>query len=94
MISRAALRSAIGKRCPYCNARMTKRKRPPSRDHIRARSKGHTFEAPGNQAIVCTGCNGDKGSMSLARWLQRLEATDDKRAAYVQTFIRRRAALS
>jgi HNH endonuclease len=38
--------------------------RPPSRDHIKPRSKGHTLDE-GNRALVCCRCNHDKGSLSL-----------------------------
>ena len=41
--------------------------RPPSRDHIKPRSKGHTLD--GNRALVCCRCNADKGSLSLGQWL-------------------------
>jgi 5-methylcytosine-specific restriction endonuclease McrA len=43
--------------------------RPPSRDHIKSRSKGHTLDE-GNRALVCCRCNHDKGSRSLGSGLR------------------------
>ena len=49
--------------------------RPPSRDHIKPRSKGHTLD--GNRALVCCRCNADKGSLLLGQWLTRLSRAGD-----------------
>src|SRR5216684_6443958 len=64
----AELVAAIGKPCAYCGEPMA----APTRDHIRPRSKGGTL-APGNKALACDRCNTDKGSRSLASWLQARE---------------------
>jgi len=65
---------------------MTAEHRPPSRDHIRPRSKGGTL-VPGNRAIVCTPCNIEKGSRSIWSFLARLTAAGDRRAVIVAQFI-------
>jgi hypothetical protein len=57
--------------------------RPPSRDHIKPRSKG-TLE--GNRALACFPCNHDKGSLSLGQWLTRLSRAGDARAHHVAAF--------
>jgi hypothetical protein len=61
--------------------------RPPSRDHIKPRSKGYQLD--GNRALVCLPCNTDKGSLSLGQWLTRLSRTGDPRADHVAAFIER-----
>jgi 5-methylcytosine-specific restriction endonuclease McrA len=61
--------------------------RPPSRDHIRPRSKGFTLADPANRAIVCQPCNTDKGSRSLASFLFRLRRAVDPRAVFVAAFL-------
>jgi 5-methylcytosine-specific restriction endonuclease McrA len=65
--------------------------RPPSRDHIKPRSKGHALA--GNVALVCCRCNTDKGSLSLGQWLTRLSRASDPRADHVATFIERGLAI-
>jgi hypothetical protein len=60
--------------------------RPPSRDHIKPRSKGNALA--GNLALVCCRCNTDKGSRTLGQWLTRLSRAGDARAAHVETFMR------
>lgn len=63
-------------------------RRAPSRDHVlRARVRGGTLADPGNRLIVCRGCNEDKGTRSLAGFLQRLLNRDDPRAAFVRAVI-------
>jgi hypothetical protein len=81
-VRRAELVAAIGKPCAYCGDPMAE----PTRDHIRPRSKGGTL-APHNKALACQRCNTDKGSRSLASWLQRLEKAGDPRAVFVATLI-------
>jgi 5-methylcytosine-specific restriction endonuclease McrA len=61
--------------------------RPPSRDHIKPRSKGYSLD--GNRALVCQRCNHDKGSRTLGQWLTRLSRTGDARADHVAAFIER-----
>jgi hypothetical protein len=61
--------------------------RPPSRNHIKRRSKGHVLD--GNLALVCCRCNADKGSLSLRHWLTRLSRAGDPRANHVAAFIER-----
>jgi len=61
--------------------------RQPSRDHIKPRSRRHQLS--GNQAIVCWRCNEAKDSLSLRRWLNRLQAAGDARADYVAAFVAR-----
>ena len=85
---RAALAAAIGSPCPYCGQTMQIPDRPPSRDHIKPRSKGHALA--GNLAVVCCRCNTDKGSLSLGQWLTRLSRAGDPRADHVAAFIERR----
>jgi 5-methylcytosine-specific restriction endonuclease McrA len=63
--------------------------RPPSREHIRPRSKGFTLADPLNRAIVCQPCNEDKGSRSLASFLFRLRRAADPRAPIVAAFVAR-----
>jgi 5-methylcytosine-specific restriction endonuclease McrA len=70
---------------------MTADTRPPSRDHIRPRSKGGTLDDPGNKVIVCDDCNQDKGSRSIGSFLYRLTRAGDPRAAVVAVFIATRA---
>jgi 5-methylcytosine-specific restriction endonuclease McrA len=82
---RPCLTAAIGSPCLYCGEPMTA-ERPPTRDHIRPRSKGGTFADPANRAIVCQPCNGDKGSRSLASFIFRLRRANDARAALVEGF--------
>jgi hypothetical protein len=59
--------------------------RPPSRGHIKPRSKGHALA--GNPALVCCRCNTDKGSLSLGQRLTRLARAGDARADQVAAFI-------
>ena len=66
---RAALAAAIGSPCPYCGQTMQIPDRPPSRDHIKPRSKGHALA--GNLAVVCCGCNTTR---ALYRWGDGLRA--------------------
>jgi 5-methylcytosine-specific restriction endonuclease McrA len=51
MSHRALLLAVIGSPCPYCRQTMQIPDRPPSRDHIKPRSKGHALA--GNLAVVC-----------------------------------------
>ena len=74
---RAAMLADIGSPCPYCGQTMQIPDRPPSRDHIKPRSKGHALA--GNLALVCCRCNPDKGSLSLDRWFNRLVRAGDPR---------------
>jgi 5-methylcytosine-specific restriction endonuclease McrA len=82
---RANLVAVIGSPCPYCGQTMQIPDRPPSRDHIKPRSKGHRLD--GNRALVCRRCNHDKGSLSLGQWLTRLSRVGDSRADHVAAFI-------
>jgi 5-methylcytosine-specific restriction endonuclease McrA len=84
---RAALLAAIGSFCPYCGQTMQIPDRPPSRDHIKPRSKGYALA--GNLALVCCHCNHDKGSLSLGQWLTHLTRVEDTRADHVEAFIER-----
>ena len=59
----------------HCGQTMQIPDRPPSRDHIKPRSKGHALA--GNLALVCCRCNTDKGSLSLGQWLTRLSRAGD-----------------
>lgn len=59
----------------------------PSRDHLHPRSRGGTLTDLHNRVIACARCNADKGSLSIGRWLARLAATCDVRAAVVAKFI-------
>jgi 5-methylcytosine-specific restriction endonuclease McrA len=61
---RAELLAVIGSPCPDCGQTMQIPDRPPSRDHIKPRSKG--YRLAGNLALVCCRCNTDKGSLSIA----------------------------
>jgi 5-methylcytosine-specific restriction endonuclease McrA len=83
---RAELLAVIGAPCPYCGQAMQIPDRPPSRDHIRPRSKGYSLD--GNRALVCQQCNTDKGSLSLGQWLTRLSRAGDPRADHVAEFIK------
>ena len=83
----AQLVAVIGSPCPYCGQAMQIPDRPPSRDHIKPRSKGHALA--GNLALVCCRCNTDKGSLSLGQWLTRLARAGDPRADHVAAFIER-----
>jgi 5-methylcytosine-specific restriction endonuclease McrA len=83
----AELLAVIGSRCPYCGQTMQIPDRPPSRDHIKPRSKGHAL--PGNLALVCCRCNTDKGSRTLGQWLTRLSRACDPRADHVAAFVER-----
>jgi hypothetical protein len=85
---RAALAAAIGSACSYCGQTMQIPDRPPSRDHIKPRSKGYPLA--GNLALVCCRCNHDKGSLSLGQWLTRLSRASDARADHVAAFMRTR----
>ena len=60
--------------------------RPPSRDHIKPRSKGQALA--GNLALVCCRCNHDKGSRTLGQWLTRLSRAGDPCADHVEAFMR------
>jgi 5-methylcytosine-specific restriction endonuclease McrA len=82
---RALLLAVLGAPCPYCGQTMQIPDRPPSRDHIKPRSKGHALA--GNLAVVCCPCNTDKGSLSLGQWLTRLSRAGDARADHVTAFI-------
>jgi 5-methylcytosine-specific restriction endonuclease McrA len=84
---RRVLVAAIGLPCAYCAEAMTVPDRPPSRDHIKPRSKGHALA--GNLAPVCCRCNTDKGSLSLGQWLTRLSRAGDARADHVAAFVER-----
>jgi 5-methylcytosine-specific restriction endonuclease McrA len=79
--------AAIGSRCPYCGQTMQIPDRPPSRDHIKPRSKGRALA--GNLALLCCRCNTDKGSLSLGQWLTRLSRVGDARVDHVAAFIER-----
>jgi 5-methylcytosine-specific restriction endonuclease McrA len=83
----AELLAVIGTPCPYCGQTMQIPDRPPSRDHIKPRSKGYALA--GNLALVCCRCNTDKGSLSLGQWLTRLSRAGDARAGHVAAFIER-----
>ena len=83
----ALLLAAIGTPCPYCGQTMQIPDRPPSRDHIKPRSKGYRLD--GNRTLVCCRCNHDKGSLSLGQWLTRLTRAEDARADHVSAFIAR-----
>ena len=74
-LQRRVLVAAIGSPCPYCGEAMAVPDRPPSRDHIKPRSKGHALA--GNLALVCCRCNTHKGSLSLGQWLTRLSRAGD-----------------
>jgi 5-methylcytosine-specific restriction endonuclease McrA len=76
--------AVIGLPCPYCGQAM-QIPRPPSRDHIKPRSKGYSLD--GNRALVCQRCNHDKGSRTLGQWLTRLMRDGDPRADHVATFL-------
>jgi 5-methylcytosine-specific restriction endonuclease McrA len=80
-VRRTELVAAIGKPCAYCGEPMA----APTRDHIRPRSKGGTLAQ--GKALVCSPCNGDKGSRSLASWLYRLRKAGDQRAEIVAEFM-------
>jgi 5-methylcytosine-specific restriction endonuclease McrA len=80
---RATLVAAIGSPCPYCGQPMAF----PSRDHLHPRSRGGALTDIHNRVIACARCNADKGSLSIRRWLIRLAATCDVRAAVVAKFI-------
>jgi 5-methylcytosine-specific restriction endonuclease McrA len=83
---RAELLAVIGSPCPYCGQTMQNPDRPPSRDHIKPRSKGYSLD--GNVALVCCRCNHDKSSLSLGQWLTRLVRSGDPRADHVAEFIK------
>ena len=85
---RAEQLAVIGSPCPYCGQTMQIPGRPPSRDHIKPRSKGHPLDR--NRALVCCRCNADKGSLSLGHWLTRLSRAGDPRADHVEAFMRLR----
>jgi 5-methylcytosine-specific restriction endonuclease McrA len=72
---------------PTADRRCRSPDRPPSRDHIKFRSKGYPLA--GNLAVVCCRCNTDKGSLSLGQWLTRLVRSVDPRADHVAAFIER-----
>ena len=84
---RAELLAVIGAPCPYCGQTMQIPDRPPSRDHIKPRSKGYSLD--GNRALVCFPCNRDKSSLSLGQWHTRLPRAGDARAHHVAAFIER-----
>jgi len=84
----AELLAVIGSPCPYCGQTMQIPDRPPSRDHIKPRSKGHALA--GNLALVCCRCNHDKGSRTLGQWLTRLSRAEDARAGHVIAFMHQR----
>ena len=65
--------------------------RPPNRDHLKPRSKGHALN--GNRALACCLCNADKGSKSLGQWLTHLSRAGDPRVDHVAAFIERGPAL-
>ena len=73
---------------PFSGETMQIPDRPPSRDHIKPRSKGYTLD--GNLALVCCRCNSDKGSRTLAQWLTRLTRAGDPRADHVAAFLQGR----
>jgi 5-methylcytosine-specific restriction endonuclease McrA len=79
--------AVIGSPCPYCGQTMQIPDRPPSRDHIKPRSKGYPLAV--NFALVCCRCNTEKGSLSLGQWLTRLSQAGDARADHVAAFIER-----
>jgi hypothetical protein len=83
----ALLRAVIGSPCSYCRQMMQIPDRPPSRDHIKPRSKGHALA--GNLALVWCRCNTDKCSVSLGQWLAHLVRAGDARAYHVATLIAR-----
>jgi 5-methylcytosine-specific restriction endonuclease McrA len=88
-LRRPILVAAIGTPCPYCGEPMAFPNHPPTRDHIKPRSKGHPLTED-NRVIVCFPCNRAKGSRSLASFLYRLHAANDPRAAHVEAFIANR----
>jgi len=78
-----------GKPCPYCSHEMRfGTSKPPSRDHVRPRSKGGTF-AKGNKLIVCRPCNNDKDNKTLKEFAEWLAANNDPRAGLVYDLVRR-----
>ena len=85
--ARAALIAAEGRPCPYCGAAM-RDVRPPTRDHILARSRGGGDGAV-NIAIVCSPCNNDKGDKTLDEFAAALSLGGDPRAPRVRAFLAR-----
>src|SRR5680860_187856 len=89
---------AVGRRCRYCETRMSFEKKVmrPTRDHSLPRSYVRTMPEGDrkqyvimlNTVMVCSSCNHDKGNLTIAAWLDELEATGDLRAAKVRTFMR------
>lgn len=60
--------------------------RAPTREHIRAKSKGGTL-ADGNGVIACERCNRDKANKHLEGFLLSLLRRGDGRAVHVAAFI-------
>ena len=66
--------------------------RPPTRDHIKPRSKGFTLADARNRMVVCQPCNKAKGSLSLERFRNRLARVGDPRARRIEALMRHLAA--
>src|ERR1700722_617904 len=66
---RAKLLAVIGSPCPYCGQTMQIPDRPPSRDHIKPRSKGYALF--GNLSLVCCAATPTR---ALYRWANGLRA--------------------
>lgn len=80
-----------GRPCPYCgHAMKIGSPRPPTRDHLKPRSRGGTF-AKGNKLVVCGPCNHNKRDLTIEEWATRLAARGDPRAGLVQNLIDRGA---
>lgn len=82
---RAALVAALGSPCPYCGEPLNLTDRPPTRDHVEPRCRGHTLED--NCAIVCMPCNVDKGDASIGDFLAGLCRAGDARKAALVAFV-------
>lgn len=85
--SYSLLEAYRGSPCPYCKQPMwSDEGRKPSRDHVYPRRLGGTLAAS-NCLIVCSPCNGDKGSMTLEQWGHHLTITRDRRAQIVWAIV-------
>lgn len=90
--------SAGGRQCRYCETRMSFEKKVlrPTLDHILPRSYVRTmldgerkqYIIMLNTVMVCASCNHDKGDLTIAAWLDALEAAGDPRADKVRKFMR------
>jgi hypothetical protein len=78
-----------GKPCPFCGHTMKiGSPRPPTRDHLKPRSRGGTFNN-GNKLTVCRPCNHNKGSKTLEEFAWALTARNDPRADIVWNLLDR-----